>query len=604
LASTQTFEGANLGALAFINTSAVTAESPITDTTNLSNADHASVSATHAVQSIHQIQCMILCPRVYWNDVTTDVDTEDDVMGVEGDSPLKHTRDRISIKDGPNPESSTFLSLQMYARHCFVPAVLAMESLEDEKKGEDAIISSSNTLSETNNILSTDGSKVNRQKNKSRMLLEGLEDKLRELDVVLGQCRRTTLGQIPQVVLQAHPIITNAAIRIPASGKIDLDEVGLSYLLTDDSFLNQVQSGVGTWINQIRKVTGLPTTTAFPTVTTEEDGEADDVYIDLEETTFWINLDLALKQIRSQLTKAEVLLTITVLKSAKRFVATIALENNTGMDSAEAHVTDVCNFLRPYPVSNLIAARDLGKMCKAMESIFLHIPKLRQSRFYSLERCVRLIEASTLTLRRRMIILLRGKSKNSKSHLITGMSFDEYINDIHQPTTHVFDRLDILVSEFTEFILEQSKRRMGSKSAQVDLVQGIHLHHKFLRERLESIHHFRSQHEKLKNVITEVLSAEKDSLSSQKDESGIEFSAEVTIHDVEDAPIAVFSAIDVLDLSAKGHAAFLAALDGYDRRVDIIEEKIAHLLKEMLMICKVTIPFYIINLIIQYLFIK
>jgi hypothetical protein len=164
--------------------------------------------------------------------------------------------------------------------------------LEDEKR-EDSVIT--NTLSDNNNnILTVEGSNMHRQKKKSRLLLEGLEDKLRELDVALAQCRRTTLGQIPQVVLQADPMITNAAKLIPASGKIDLEELGMSSLLTDDTFLNQVQTGDGTWIHQIRKVTALPTTTVFPSMKTTEDGtETDDVYRDLEETTFWTNLDVA-----------------------------------------------------------------------------------------------------------------------------------------------------------------------------------------------------------------------------------------------------------------------------------------------------------------------
>ena len=587
LASIDTFDGTNFGALAFINTSVASDSSIISN--NTTNAGDDGSTQMNAIRSLHQIQFMILCPRVY-----SSADAQDIVDADPNLQQIQDAEDGVPVKEGPNPESITFLSLQMYARHCFVPAVQAIESLEDEKiderfigegfPAEQSNVVVTRTLS-TEAISSTDG---NRQKKKSRLLLEGLEDKLRELDLALGQCRRTTLGQIPQVVLHTHPIIMNAAARIPSSGKVDLDELALSPLLTDDTFLNQVQTGVGAWINQIRKVTGLPSTTTFPSrPSNDDDGDADDVYMDLEETNFWTNLDLALKQIRSELTKAEVLLTITILKAAKRFVATIALENNTGLDLAEAHVTDVCTFLRPYPAAVLIAARDFSKVSKALEGMFLHIPKVRHSKFYDMERCVRLIEASTFTLRRRLLFVLKAKSKNSKSHLITGMAFDDYKKDIYQPCLQIFERFDILFGDFTEFVVEQSRRRSATKLTPIDLVQGIRLYHKAVRERLDAIHYFRVQHEKLKNVITEVLLVEKESLSIQTSENGIDFSSESAINEVEDAPMAVFAAVDVIDLSQKGQAAFLAALDGYDRRVDIIEEKLAYLLREKLMICKV-----------------
>ena len=89
---------------------------------------------------------------------------------------------------------------------------------------------------------------------KSKGILEGLEDKLRELDVALGQCRRTVLGRIPHVTLRPHPAVLAASRQLPA-GKIDLDLAGLTPRLADDAFLNEVQSHVNHWIVQIRKVT-------------------------------------------------------------------------------------------------------------------------------------------------------------------------------------------------------------------------------------------------------------------------------------------------------------------------------------------------------------
>ncbi len=66
----------------------------------------------------------------------------------------------------------------------------------------------------------------------------------------------------------------------------------------------------------------------------------------------------ALKNVRSKLSKSPVALTTTLFKAANRFVAIIALENNTVVDAAKAHKADVAYFLRGYPVPALVSVLD------------------------------------------------------------------------------------------------------------------------------------------------------------------------------------------------------------------------------------------------------
>jgi len=512
--------------------------------------------------------------------------------------------------------------LQLYARHCFVPAVQAVEALQEEQQQQSQadkadstdVGVTSGTVTPANESSGGDSktaedtaTTVAASSKKKSKVLEGLEDKLRELDVALGQCRRTTLGQIPHVLLHTHPILTQASSYIPSSGKIDFEALGLSSKLSDDDFLNEVQTGVTTWITQIRKVTILPATTTFPTITVA-DGTADDMNADLEEVSFWTNLDMALKHIQTELTKPSVLLTLSILKAAKRFVATIALQNNTGLEQAIHHTTDVTNYLRPYPIQTLVAARDWPKISTCMEDVFTHLPKVRQSRYYELERCVRLLEATTLTLRQRMSIALKEKYKRSNGILL--MPYDEYEKSVHGPTQDIFISFEDQYNQFTEFIMEQARKRGYGRGALAEktpgqIVENIILYHDSLRERLDAIHHFRTQHEKLRAVVTEVLAGSGDKLGSsggstsgkstttsekegEKDattDADI-FSARTAIREVNEAPIALFAAIDVLDLSPRGNLAFANALDGYDRKIDAIEERLAKLLREKLTACE------------------
>jgi len=86
-------------------------------------------------------------------------------------------------------------------------------------------------------------------------------DKIQELNVALGQYRRLAFSQIPTVTLAVHPVFEKAV----QGGKstTDFEVPSLAEKLQDDEFLNQVQSGVSKWIEQIRKVTVLPSTTPF-----------------------------------------------------------------------------------------------------------------------------------------------------------------------------------------------------------------------------------------------------------------------------------------------------------------------------------------------------
>ncbi|KAK1747403.1 dynein heavy chain [Skeletonema marinoi] len=285
-----------------------------------------------------------MSPRIYLEETEDD---EDQTGESKEDS--KEEESGGGGGDASNPGSATFLALQMYARHCFVPAVRAIEALEleeEKKEGNDGMVATAGEGDESAKQT------PNRRK-------------------------------------------TTASWR----------DWKTNY---DDAFLNEVQSTVTHWITQIRKVTVLPASTPFPS------GDSAETESHADWKSFLLDwFGGSTQTIRSELSKPDVLLTIALLKEAKRFVATIALENNTGMDAAEAHVGDVANFLR-----------DWAKIGSAMDAVFTHLPKVRQSRFYDLDRLARLVEATTLNLRERMEGTLRESYKGNG--IVLSLNYDEY----------------------------------------------------------------------------------------------------------------------------------------------------------------------------------
>lgn len=493
-------------------------EHAVASTEHFSKQNMGAIAFVHGGESNDALQCMTIQPRIYPKQDEKKESDETEETDVEATS----------------SSSSTLDALQLFARYCFVPAVQAMEEGSDETSAQDL---------------------------KSKRLLDGLQDKIRELDVALGQYRRSAFSQIPTVTLNVHSDVAKAVEQAGASvNPSDLEALGLADKLEDDEFLNDVQSGVSQWIVQIRKVTVLPSTTPFPSL---ESSSAPD----LEEVSFWTQLEASLEHVQSELQKPTVQVTLNLLKAAKRFLATIALDNNSGLEAAMSHTQDVCHYLRNYP--SLETATDFDKMATTMNAIFDHLPKVRSSRYYDLERSAKLLEASTFTLQKRMIALLQ---ENADS--VLWMNFGDYETQVRYPTQDVFVQFEDRYQEFSDFLLEQGrKRKMASGKTPSQVLKELTLHHAPLQQRLDMLHEFRANHELLRSVVTQVL----------KDEDGVDDAVRL----VESAPRTIFASLELLDLSPGGTIAIERAMEEYERQMDAMEERLARLLRDKLTACEV-----------------
>jgi dynein heavy chain 1, cytosolic len=381
-------------------------------------------------------------------------------------------------------------------------------------------------------------------------ILDSLSSKIRELTVALEASSRST--RLPHVSLGTDVRIQAAAGKLKGDTKIDWQVLGLSDCLEDDTYLNSLQTGVSQWIVQIRKVTVLPKTTPFV------DGNA------VEELAFWTQLQSELHSIQQQLQEPTVTLQLALLRETKRFVATLALENNTGIEQAVAITSDVVNFLQGYPLQQLQAAVDsFDKIVVAVRAIFDHFPKIRQSRYYSLERCVQLFEATTYVLKESLLSVL-----TDKYHALLFMDYKEYEEKVFFPCTDIIAQFKDRFEEWKDFIMEQARRRKVSGMNRA--LEKITLHHSVVADRLEQIHGFRSSQEKLRQVVHTVLREEEPEALQQ----------------VESAPRQIFSAINIFDLSSIGNQALENALEEYDLQMDATQERLARLLRDKLTACR------------------
>lgn len=115
------------------------------------------------------------------------------------------------------------------------------------------------------------------------------------------------------------------------------------------------------WIKEIQKVTLLDREPASGTTR--------------QEVEFWISLEKALVQIEEQLKRPDVVLTLDILRAAKRYHATTSFIADTGIKEADDRVAKYTQLMREFPINDLLAAFDLEKIKESITLIFTHFNK-------------------------------------------------------------------------------------------------------------------------------------------------------------------------------------------------------------------------------------
>lgn len=126
--------------------------------------------------------------------------------------------------------------------------------------------------------------------------------------------------EIPEIVLSIHPAISAAIASAQASGtRPSVDSIDPT-LLSDSAFLNKLQGEVNSWIKEIQNVTKLSRDVDSGTAS--------------QEINFWLSMEKALEGIEEQLRSEPIVLTLDILKHAKRFHATVSFIADTGLKEA------------------------------------------------------------------------------------------------------------------------------------------------------------------------------------------------------------------------------------------------------------------------------
>ncbi len=138
----------------------------------------------------------------------------------------------------------------------------------------------------------------------------------------------------------------------------------------------------------------------------------------LQEISFWLGLERALNRISEKRESIEITLTLDILRYGKRFIATVSFDSDTGLKEAVETAKDYNILMKDFPLNELISATELAKITTAIQSIFNHLKKIRNTK-YPLNRLLKLIEAISKDLTTQLLKVL------STQRLML-MPFDEY----------------------------------------------------------------------------------------------------------------------------------------------------------------------------------
>ncbi|CAG8791988.1 1810_t:CDS:2, partial [Cetraspora pellucida] len=129
----------------------------------------------------------------------------------------------------------------------------------------------------------------------------------------------------------------------------------------DTAFLNKLQSDVNGWIKEIQKVTKLSRDPASGTA--------------MQEINFWLSMETALEGVDEQLKSDQIVLTLDILRHAKRFHATVSFIADTGLKEAKEKVHKYNQLMKDFPLGELLSAPDVMKIQDALNVVFVHFTK-------------------------------------------------------------------------------------------------------------------------------------------------------------------------------------------------------------------------------------
>lgn len=401
-----------------------------------------------------------------------------------------------------------------------------------------------------------------RHESDARAGIPGTKKKLAELELSLLHLQQNI--EIPELMLP-YPDVVQEAIGESSRyhTKPTVDSIP-SELLTDSRFLNDLQNTVNSWIKSIQSITKLSRD--------PESGSA------TQEINFWLSMESALEGIEEQLRSDGILLTMDILRHAKRFQATVSFSADTGLKDASEKVQKYNQLMRDFPLDELLTATSLHKVQDSLVSIFTHFNRKLRICPYPIARALPLVSAISGDLEAKIHSLLRGRT-------LMHLGFKDF-EILMETAEGIWRTWDEHVKDFTNVAREVTRRR-AEKFIPIKVVS----RHVQIQERLDYINTFRVNHEQLQRTIVTVLGSKNFDSDSADEVTGDQVVLIEEIGDVDaveevSQAYAALRDVDVLDVSAEGTQIWVQAENTYNERTSRVENSIIARLRDRLATAK------------------
>ncbi|KAJ3372368.1 hypothetical protein HDU91_003796, partial [Kappamyces sp. JEL0680] len=323
----------------------------------------------------------------------------------------------------------------------------------------------------------------------------------------------------------------------------------------DPALLNSLQSLVNEWIKEIQKVTLLTRDPASGSTR--------------QELEFWIGLERCLLDVEAQLKTTGIVMTLELLKKAKRFHATVSFIADTGIKDALERVQKYNLLMKEFPLEELLSAMEIDKLGDALNSIFSHFIKKIKISPYPIHRALPLAECISKDLNAQVMAMVSGK----RLLVMPANQFAKLTSDL----SRVFELWDDNIKEFVSVAREMSRKR-SEKFIPIKVAS----HHTVLQERLNYLVQFRNHHDQLVLTIEKVVNAQK-SVKGAGAPSLLDLglSADAALSQIHGAMDALRS-VDALDISPEGVEGWNSAEALYNSKISSIEHQIISKLRDLL----------------------
>ena len=398
-----------------------------------------------------------------------------------------------------------------------------------------------------------------RRENDGRGGIAGTKKRIAELAVSLMHLQQNI--EIPQLQLAFNPVVLET-LKLAASQHIEPspDLIEPPGLLEDSQFLNEITKNVNSWIRSIQSITKLSRDEACDSAA--------------QEINFWLNMELALKDVEAQLRAPGVQLTMDILKHGKRFNTTLSFNADTGLKDATDLVQKYNLLMTDFPLDSLLTAATLGEARQGLKTIFSHLNKKLKICSYPTKRCLALVEGISgdldVTLRR----IIKGRS-------LMSLEYTHFQSLIYEAEA-VWETWDDCMRDFVNTARELQKKR-PEKFIPVK----VSPRHNGTQDRLKYVSNFRHKHEQLQRTIKVVLARshvvgelnDGQSLEKSTDANGLrEFDA---VKEVAEAYLTMKD-IDAMNVSAEGTELWIEAEDLYNQQTLRVENSIIAQLRDLL----------------------